>query len=301
MTRPLRPLIDLLAGDRTADRIVPPSGFTARLTSFTAGAMAFLVVFALALSVAAGRMAERWSDALAQTATIRISAPAAQMQAQTDKVLAILKEAPGVAAARALSDDEQKKLLEPWFGPDLPLDALPVPRLIDVRETATGFDADGLKNRLAAEVPGAVLDDHTRWRRPLVAAADRLRLLGLMSILLIGGATAAMITLAANAALAANAQVIRVLRLIGSRDSYIARAFVRRFTLRALSGAAAGTLAGMGAIALMPATDQAGSFLTGLGFQGLGWLLPLLVPPAAALVSFAATRGAALATLRRLT
>ena len=35
---------------------------------------------------------------------------------------------------------------------------------------------------------------------------------------------AAMIILAANAALAANAQVIRVLRLVGARDAYIARA-----------------------------------------------------------------------------
>ncbi len=57
-----------------------------------------------------------------------------------------------------------------------------------------------------------------------------------------------MITLAAQAALAANDPVIRVLRLIGARDSYIARAFVRRFTLRALAGAALGTLAGMMAV-----------------------------------------------------
>jgi cell division transport system permease protein len=39
-----------------------------------------------------------------------------------------------------------------------------------------------------------------------------------------------MITLAAKAALAANGQVIRVLRLIGARDITIATAFVRRFT-----------------------------------------------------------------------
>ena len=38
-----------------------------------------------------------------------------------------------------------------------------------------------------------------------------------------------MITLAARAALATNAEVIRVLRLVGAKDSYIARAFVRRF------------------------------------------------------------------------
>ena len=55
--------------------MVPPSGHTAWLTSFTAGAMAFLAVFALALSLAAGRLADRWSDALERTATMRLSAP----------------------------------------------------------------------------------------------------------------------------------------------------------------------------------------------------------------------------------
>ena len=39
----------LLRGDPLADRAVPPTGFTATLTLFTAAAMAFLAVFALAL------------------------------------------------------------------------------------------------------------------------------------------------------------------------------------------------------------------------------------------------------------
>ncbi|MFN7053308.1 MAG: cell division protein FtsX, partial [Gemmobacter sp.] len=75
----LQQLSLLSRGDRQADRVVPPTGHTAWLTSFTAGAMTFLAVFALALSLAAGRMADRWSDALARTATIRISAPADQV------------------------------------------------------------------------------------------------------------------------------------------------------------------------------------------------------------------------------
>jgi cell division transport system permease protein len=33
-------MLAVLAGDRQADRVVPPTGFTARLTIFTAGAMA---------------------------------------------------------------------------------------------------------------------------------------------------------------------------------------------------------------------------------------------------------------------
>ena len=280
--------------------MVPPTGHTAWLTSFTAGAMTFLAVFALALSLAAGRMADRWSDALARTATIRISAPADQVDFQTRAVLDLLATTPGVESARALSDDEQRKLLEPWFGPDLPVEALPVPRLIELQETGEGYDAEGLRQRLTAEAPGAVLDDHTRWRRPLATAAGRLRLMGIVSILLIGTAMAAMITLAANAALAANAQVIEVLRLVGARDSYIVRAFVRRFTARALAGSGIGALTGMAGIALLPSADAAGGFLTGLGFTGWGWLMPLALPLLAAAVAFAATRTAAVRKLKDL-
>jgi cell division transport system permease protein len=294
-------LLSILAPDRQADRVVPPSGHTAWLTQFTAAAMAFLAVFALALSLAAGRLADRWSDALERTATVRLSAPEDQIDLQTAAVLEVLTTTPGITSARALSDDEQRALLEPWFGPDLPVDALPLPRLIELTEDSSGYDAEGLRQRLAAEAPGAVLDDHTRWRRPLAVAADRLRLLGLLSIGLIAAATAAMITLAANAALAANAQVIRVLRLVGARDAYIARAFVRRFTLRALSGAAIGTALGMIGVALLPSTEAAGSFLTGLGFTGAGWILPLTLPPLAALVAFLATRASAFRKLRELT
>lgn len=290
--------LEFLAGDAQADRVVPPTGFTATLTLFSAGAMAFLAVFALALSLATGRLAHRWGDELARSSTIRISAPDGQLAAQTDAALNVLETTPGVASARALTDEEQRELLAPWFGPDLPVDTLPIPQLIEVIEGGEGFDAQGLRLRLSAEVPGAVLDDHTRWRRPLVRAASRLRVLGWASLLLIGGATAAMITLAANAALAANTQVISVLRLVGARDSYIARAFVRRFTLRALSGAAIGVVVGCLAILLLPPAQAEGGFLTGLGFRGWHWLWPFVIPPMVAVVAFWATRTAARKALR---
>lgn len=283
------------------DGVVPPSGPTAWLTTATAAAMAFLAVFALALALASGRLADRWATALDRSATVRISAPADQMALQTAAVLDVLATTPGIASARALDLAEQQRLLEPWFGPDLAVDALPLPQLVEVTQGPGSFDAEGLRQRLAAEAPGAVLDDHTRWRAPLALAASRLRILGYACVILIGGAMAAMITLAARAALAANSQVIRVLRLVGAKDTFIARAFVRRFTLRAATGAALGTLAGMAAVFLLPAQDEAGGFLTGLGFVGAAWALPLLLPPLAAIVAFAATRAAAMATLRKLT
>ncbi|MDG1472709.1 MAG: cell division protein FtsX [Ascidiaceihabitans sp.] len=299
--RQLRTLLqNLFAGDKQADRIVPPSGFTAQLTLFAAAAMAFLAVFALALSLASGRLATRWGDELARTSTIRIVAPDGQRATQTEAALRVLQTTAGVQSARALTDDEQQALLTPWFGGNISLDDLPVPRLIEVIEAENGFDAAGLRLRLSAEVPAAFLDDHTRWRAPLVQAANRLRLLGWVAIVLIAAAVAAIITLAANAALSANAQVIAVLRLVGATDHYIADAFIRRFTIRAFLGATTGMIAGLLAVLLLPsAADEAG-FLTGLGFQGASWLVPLLIPILAAGVALIATRFAARKALEAL-
>lgn len=283
-----------------SDRVVPPTGYTATLTLFTSGAMAFLAVFALALSMASGRLADRWGEELAKSVTVRISAPLEQIERQTKAAVKVLETTAGIATVRVLNTAEQQALLAPWFGPDVPIDDLPIPKLIEVIETDAGFDATGLRLRLQAEAPGAVLDDHTRWRKPLTVAAGRLRALGWVSIAIIGGATAAMITLAANAALAANLQVIRVLRLIGATDGYIARAFVRRFTLRALGGALIGTIIGMGAILLLPQATGDRIFLTGLGFQQAQWFVPLIIPVLAGIVAFFATRAAARRTLGRL-
>ncbi len=281
----------------TGDRIVPPTGFTAQLTLFAAAAMAFLAVFALALALATGRLADRWASELAGSVTVRVSAPLDEQATATQATMQILATTPGAGQPRLLPADEVAALLTPWFGPDMPVDALPVPSLIELPIAGEDFDPQGLRLRLEAEAPGATLDDHTEWRRPLVTAANRLRMMGIVSLLLIGAASASMITLAAKAALAANGQVIRVLRLIGARDITIATAFVRRFTKRAAVGATVGTLFGMAGIAMLPGMDAAGGFLTGLGFQGWGWLLPLLIPVVAAAVGFFATRWAALKML----
>jgi cell division transport system permease protein len=126
-------------------------------------------------------------------------------------------------------------------------------------------------------------------------------LLGALSLGLIAATTAVIITLAAGAALAANAQVIQVLRLVGATDAYIADAFVRRFTLRAGAGALAGVALGMLALLALPSAGASAGILTGIGLSGFGWLLPLAVPPLAAAVAFVATRMAARRSLEGLT
>ncbi|MEL6681024.1 MAG: FtsX-like permease family protein [Pseudomonadota bacterium] len=297
----MKAVLDLIIGDRQADRAVPPTGLTAWLTVFAAGVMASLAVIALALSLSAGRVADRWAEDLAQSATLRLPADPAQSDALLVSALEVLQTTPGVASARPLSAEEQQALLEPWFGPDLPLESLPIPQLIEVIADEEGYDPAGLRARLTAQVPGAVLDDHSNWRIPLLEAAARVRLIGWFLVMLIGAVVAAVITLAVQASLNANAQVIRVLRLVGARDVYIARAFVRRFTLRAGLGAIAGVVCGLLLLQLLPQGDAAGGILTNIGFAGAGWLWPLVIPGLVAIVAFAATRRAAFARLREQT
>ena len=290
---------DVFRSDSIAERVVPATGYTAWLTILSAAAMAYLAVLALALAFAAGRIADRWEAELAGTATIRISAPADQRDAQTEAVLTALAQTPGIATTRVIGEAEQISLLEPWFGQELPLDTLRLPVLIEVTEEGNGPDPVGLRQRLAAEAPGAVYDNHGRWRAPLIEAAGRLKSLAYSALVLMSGVTGVTIALAASAALAANGQIIDVLRLVGARDAWITRAFVRRFTARTLAGAIAGTIAALISILLFPSGAETG-ILSGLGFRGLEWLWPVIVPPSAALLAFAATHAAAARRLREV-
>ena len=74
----------------------------------------------------------------------------------------------------------------------------------------------------------------------------------------------------------------------------------RPLTLRALSGAVVGVALGLAGVVMMPAASDEGGFLTGLGFQGAGWALPLAIPPLGALVAFAATWAAARRQMREV-
>jgi len=293
----LNALLFLLKGDASAESVVPRTGYTAMLTIACAAAMAFLAVFVLALALSAGRQAGDWEASLADTATVRISAPVEMAAVQAETVETILSQTPGIGGTRRLSNDEQALLLQPWFGSDLPIETLRLPILIDVTLTENGPDVIGLRQRLAAEAPGAVYDDHGRWRAPMVDAARGLRTLSLIALLLIATVTGVTVALAASAAISANGQVIDVLRLVGAEDSYITRAFTRRFSLRTLAGAAAGTIIGLFAVALIP-TVAGGGLASAVGFQGAEWIWPLLVPLAAAALAFAATRAAAARRLK---
>jgi cell division transport system permease protein len=278
---------------------VPSSGVPAVAVAIASSATAFLAAASLCLGLAAARVSGRWSGEIASAATVVLTG-SAEPEAEARAVLRVLAETPGIAAARLVSPGEAAALLAPWLGEGLPLDALPVPRLVAVTETATGPDREGLRLRLAAEAPSALYDDHDRWRRPLLDAALGLQWLAATAVALTFLLMLALTGLAARASLAHHEGIVTTLRLVGATDGFVIRTFVRRFALRALRGSVAGTLAAALAVLLLPGPDEETALLTRLAPRGPEWLALIAIPPAAALAAVLATRAAVRSALRRL-
>jgi len=285
------------ARERTADATVPPSGATGYLTGAAATAMAFLAICALALALAANRTAERWSMLLAGSATLELTGPNADEDAR--RALVILRQTEGIASAKALSPEVTVSLLTPWLGDAEMLKTLDLPALIAIEETPA-LDRATLDRRLEGELPGAVYHRHTDWRARIRDAATQIRGLATAVVAIALGVMGIVVTIAARASLAMHVRVIETLRLLGATDIYIARAFVRRMTLRALSGALLGAAAGLGLILALDfgGGPQAAGSLRPAGVAG--WTALFAIPPAATLIAFAATRAAVFRVLARI-
>ena len=291
---------NMLVPNRYINQVVPTNDFNTLLTFFTSASMAFLIVFSVAISFAADRLAHSWSDSLANSATLRVSAPKADLESQTEVALNVLSNTKGIASFRLLKEEEQQALLEPWFGPKVPIRNLPMPRLISIEEDENGYDRVGLRLRLAAEVPSAVLDDHTRWRQPLIKAAYRIWFLGWLSIGLIFFIVIAMMALVTRAALSSNRKVIEVLRLVGATDQYIAAAFVRKFAFRAFFGSALGAMLASITLFLLPSEVDQTAVLLGLRLEGLEWSWLIVVPCSFFVMTFLTARMSSLSILKSL-
>lgn len=247
----------------TASPTLPRDWTSTWLVLLTSVAMAFLASLALATSSGVGAVADGWTSELARKATVSLQLDgedAARDAARLSHTLTLIAETPGVAEAHALAVEDVSDLLAPWLGidaetdPDL-IQALPLPTLIDL-ELADGVSPGDVAARLRhsfeeARVP-AEIDAHEQWVDRLKPPADRVRGLAQAGLALIAIAAALMVALSCATALAAQARMVEVLRLVGGSDAFVAGIFVRRFQVLAFIGSAIG--AGGAATALLLAS-----------------------------------------------
>ena len=277
---------------------------SARFLPWVIAVMVFLAALAMIGAFALDSLVRDWRDSARDTATVQIAFDeAADMDLLVTTALDLLRSTPGVAEANSLEEAQVADLLEPWLG-DTGVDAgLPLPRLIDVQfTTGSRIDAEALEAKLRAAVPGATLDDHASWLGRVIVLARGVQWLALGIVVVIGGATVAIIIFATRAGLAAHREAIEVLHLIGARDGYIARQFQRHCLMLALKGGVPGGV--VAALVLALIANLAGRLdaplLASAELGVVGWSVFILLPVLAGLLAMFTARATVLRTLRRM-
>lgn len=318
MTRPAprrraaaaRPQIRRLSG---TSPIVPPQSIAGRALVLVIAIMTFLAGLTITGVSLVHDAARVWESDIGREVTIEVRPIAgADIAAEVGKAVALAQEFPGVGGAHGLTDEETRRLLEPWLGAGADLSELPVPRLVVVTvDDPAAFDVKALSAAVARDVRGGGVDDHALWIDRLSAMANSTVIGGLGVLTLMLLALALSVIFATRAAMAGNRDVVEVLHFCGAEDRFIARQFQRHFLLLGVKGGVIGGGLAILVVALMgfwlkgsagrPGADQiealVGSFEIGWGPYGF----ILLLVAAVALLTAATSRYAVHRSLAALT
>jgi cell division transport system permease protein len=294
---------------RSPARFLPRENGAAPL-DVVIGVMAFLAALALGASLLAERAALGWRAGLADRLTVQILVPThgnarRELARETDAALSVVRATPGVAHAAALSESEMQSLVEPWLGKGSLVAELPLPNMIDVVITpGAHVDLTALGARLKRAAPDSQLDDHGRWLARLKGLASTISWTAYGILILIAVATAATVTFATRAGLAAHHEMVALLHQMGARAGFIASAFERHYALATFGASAFGT-------ALAAFLFLAAGGLEFVGVEAVPFLPPIAltpgevgwfaaVPLGAALIAWATARLSVLSVVRRI-
>lgn len=291
-------------GFGAADRRLLPEGRIAGPMPWVIAIMMFLTVLAAAFGLGLRSAAASLDADAGHRITVQIvEADADARERQAEAAVSALRRQPGVLAVERVPDEALADLLEPWLGKSGVEADLPVPAMIDAELSPEAHGRmDVVRANLANVAPSARVDDNAQWLAPLAGLVAALRWLSWGLVLLMVGATAAVVVLAARAALDTHRSTIEVLHLMGATDIQVARLFQRRIALDALFGSLVGLVAGFGVILLI------GRRVSALGSELLGsadladsaWAILLALPVAGVVLAMLVARLTILRALGRM-
>lgn len=287
-----------------AERGLLPEGRMAGPMPWVIAIMMFLTVLAAAAGLGLGGAAARLGGQIGSRVTIQVVEANPQLrQAQAEAAATAARALPGVSAVRIVPQQEIDELLEPWIGAGGLESDLPIPALVDVDLTPEGrASLDRLRSTVAAAAPAARVDDNAQWLAPLASLIGALQWLAAGLVLLMVGATAATVVLAARAALDTHRETIEILHMMGATDIQVARLFQRRIALDALFGGLVGfILAGAVLIAIGERVADLGSELLGsAAIPPQGWAVMLGLPAFGVVLAMLVARMTILRALGRM-
>jgi cell division transport system permease protein len=272
---------------------VPLAGdASARFLPWIIGCMVYLAALALAATMAADRLAERWSTDLVGTFSIQIPPDASTTAAERERLLGDVAAAVAgmddVASVRVIAEAEKMRLLEPWLGVGGLPEGVRLPDLVVVQmQSGATPDPPAVRARIAGIAAAATIEDHARWQGDMLAFTRSIKLLASVIIGLIAAAAVTTVVFVTKTGLAIHRRVIEIVHLVGARDGYIAKQFL-------LHAMRLGLIGGIGGVVLAGATLAgldwllAGGqtkLLPALGLDFDQWLALAVVPVAAGIVA----------------
>jgi cell division transport system permease protein len=257
-----------------------------------------IMTFSIMIVAAAGLALADTASRVAAGAEARYSAQIPDGAQRLSASLRAIRAAPGVTNAEAVPEAEMREVLERWLGPAGASDDLPVPALVtfDIR---AGGNIAGVEQRLAAVAPGARIIAHRDSLGPLLRSLRALQWLAAVLVLLLGGACAAAVVLAARGALDTHRFTIEVMHGIGATDVQVTHLFQRKIAIDALIGSIlGGVAAAVVLLGLAAGASFAGELMGGATLGAMDLLLLGLIPLALTALATWVARTAVLATLR---
>jgi cell division transport system permease protein len=243
---------------------------------------------------------QEWRHSLASQVTVEVL-PLARLgvakseteSAQVAQIMQALENFTGVVKVERVARAQIDAWLEPWLGAGNVIDDLPLPTLLAVeRQPDVPFDFEALRKTVQAISPGARVEDHRTWYGKLLEAANVLRHLLQVLMLMMFGAAVLTVALTVHQALIVHRDILAILSLIGAHPGYIAR----QFQFHTLGLAAKGVTVGGAAFILCLVLLQVmlpegivGFMPGGLGVHHIV-LVTLIVPFAVVLTVATATR-----------
>ncbi|MEZ5881899.1 MAG: ABC transporter permease [Nitratireductor sp.] len=225
--------------------LVPREGVAGQALLTVIAIMAFLACLTLGAVMLVRDTARGWQTDIAKEVTVQIRPfDNVDMEASIKEASQLLLSFEGISKVTVLNDEATAKLLEPFLGSGLQVEELPIPTLMTVSlEPGSRPDLETIRQRLAAEIPGASLDDHRNWVDRLNNMAGTTVAAGIVIFLLVMTATVLTVVFATRGAMAANREIVEVLHFVGAERAFIARAFETHFLRLGMMGALGGGLA----------------------------------------------------------
>lgn len=213
-------------------------------------------------------------------------------------VLQTVRATPSVSSADAVTERDMRGTLERWLGPAAQSRDLPVPALINF-DLKRGGQVGQVLARVKTLAPGATIIAHSESIGPLLHSLRMLQWVAFGLVVLLSGAAAAAVVLAARGALDTHRATIDVMHGIGATDLQVTHLFQRRIAIDALAGSLGGAVAAAIVLVLIASGATFVGELTGGATLSEGDLLLLaLLPFALAALATWVARTAVLSALR---